>query len=74
MSALRALFHDRADAGKRLAEDLGQYRGRGDVVVLGLPRGGIPVAYEVAKALGAPPAIPSGLDRRSDRGKPELLV
>ena len=54
MSALRALFHDRADAGKRLAEDLGQYRGRADVVVLGLPRGGVPVAYEVAKALGAP--------------------
>jgi putative phosphoribosyl transferase len=54
MSAVRPLFHDRAEAGKRLAEDLGQYRGRDDVIVLGLPRGGIPVAYEVAKALGAP--------------------
>lgn len=48
------VFRDRADAGRRLAEDLGGYAGRSDAVVLGLPRGGVPVAYEVARALGAP--------------------
>ncbi len=47
-------FNDRKEAGQVLAEHLGAYRGRGDVVVVGLPRGGVPVAYEVAKALGAP--------------------
>jgi predicted phosphoribosyltransferase len=47
-------FRDRRDAGRVLAGRLVQYRGRDDVVVLGLPRGGVPVAYEVARALGAP--------------------
>ncbi|WP_285786181.1 phosphoribosyltransferase family protein [Microbispora sp. NBRC 16548] len=48
------MFLDRHDAGVRLADEM---RGRGgaeDVVVLGLPRGGVPVAYEVAQTLGAP--------------------
>ena len=48
------LFRDREEAGRRLAKELRQYTGSPDVVVLGLPRGGIPVAYEVARALGAP--------------------
>lgn len=48
------MFHDRRDAGEKLAERLSGYAGRDDVVVLGLPRGGVPVAYEVARAIGAP--------------------
>ena len=49
-----ALFHDRRDAGRLLAAELGDYRDRDDLLVLGLPRGGVPVAYEVARALQAP--------------------
>ncbi len=48
------LFRDRADAGRQLLQRLGAYKGRPDVLVLGLPRGGLPVAYEVARGLGAP--------------------
>jgi putative phosphoribosyl transferase len=47
-------FRDRTEAGQLLAERLRSYAGRDDVVVLALPRGGVPVAYEIAKALGAP--------------------
>ncbi|VWC89702.1 phosphoribosyltransferase [Burkholderia lata] len=47
-------FADRADAGCQLAGALRDYAGRGDVVVLALPRGGVPVAYPVACALRAP--------------------
>ncbi|MDT7789573.1 MAG: hypothetical protein QOF58_7992, partial [Pseudonocardiales bacterium] len=50
----RRVFRDRRDAGRVLARMLEGYRGRDDVVVLALPRGGVPVAYEVATALGAP--------------------
>jgi putative phosphoribosyl transferase len=46
-------FRDRRDAGRRLSARLAAYTGRPDVVVLALPRGGVPVAYEVAQALGA---------------------
>jgi putative phosphoribosyl transferase len=47
-------FRDRRDAGRALAELLRRYAGRADVIVLALPRGGVPVAAEVAKTLGAP--------------------
>jgi putative phosphoribosyl transferase len=47
-------FRDRADAGRRLAKSLDMYANRPDVLVLALPRGGVPVAFEVAHALDAP--------------------
>jgi predicted phosphoribosyltransferase len=47
-------FRDRTEAGRLLAERLRAYAGRDDVIVLALPRGGVPVGYEVARALGAP--------------------
>jgi len=47
-------FSNRIEAGRQLAEKLDKYAGREDVIVLGLPRGGVPVAYEVAKRLRAP--------------------
>jgi len=47
-------FRDRIDAGRRLGEALGVYANRTDVIVLGLPRGGVPVAAEVARKLNAP--------------------
>src|SRR5438132_6992247 len=47
-------FHDRREAGLLLAAKLAAYANRADVIVLALPRGGVPVAYEVARALGAP--------------------
>jgi erythromycin esterase-like protein/predicted phosphoribosyltransferase len=48
------LFRDRREAGRLLAEKLAAYANRPDVLVLALPRGGVPVAYEVARALGTP--------------------
>lgn len=47
-------FANRRDAGRQLAAKLEAYAGRGDVIVLALPRGGVPVGYEVAHALGVP--------------------
>jgi predicted phosphoribosyltransferase len=49
-----ATFADRRDAGRQLAQALRGYTGRDDVVVLALPRGGVPVAFEVARALRVP--------------------
>jgi predicted phosphoribosyltransferase len=49
-----SFFADRTDAGRRLAEELTAYCDRDDVIVLALPRGGVPVAYEVAEKLHAP--------------------
>src|SRR2546429_6165194 len=48
------IYRDRIDAGKQLAARLADYADRDDVLVLALPRGGVPVAYEVAKDLRAP--------------------
>ena len=53
-SGMAETFRDRADGGRQLAARLGEYAGRDDVVVLALPRGGVPVGYEVARALHAP--------------------
>jgi putative phosphoribosyl transferase len=49
---MEGTFSNRAEAGQRLAKGLEKFAGRDDVIVLGLPRGGVPVAYEVARALG----------------------
>src|SRR6187455_2548835 len=51
---MRMLFQDRTDAGRQLAAKLAAYAGLPDVLVLALPRGGVPIAYEVARALRAP--------------------
>lgn len=53
MPFFEGFFDDRRDAGRRLAQALARYR-ESDPVVLALPRGGVPVGFEVAKALGAP--------------------
>src|ERR1700737_981156 len=50
----KRVFRDRHEAGRELARKLGPYANRPDVIVLALPRGGGPVAYEVARTLGAP--------------------
>jgi putative phosphoribosyl transferase len=54
MSATRRTFRDRREAGRFLAEKLAHYRGRDDLQVLGLARGGVPVGWEVASFLQAP--------------------
>lgn len=51
---MNRIFEDRRDAGRKLAEKLHAYAGMPDLVVLALPRGGVPVGDEVARALGAP--------------------
>src|SRR5574339_1258185 len=66
-------FADRREAGTALGDRLRQFAGRNDVVVLALPRGGVPVGYEVARALGA------GLDvfvvrKLGFPGQPELAM
>jgi len=50
----KMIFSDREDAGRQLATRLSQYANQPDVVVLGVPRGGVPVAFEISKALHAP--------------------
>jgi predicted phosphoribosyltransferase len=48
------LFADRADAGRQLADALAEFAGDPSVIVLALPRGGVPIGYEIARRLGAP--------------------
>ncbi len=48
------IFKDRHEAGEILAGKIDKYASRDDVIVLGLPRGGVPVAFEIAKRIGAP--------------------
>ncbi len=52
-STRRPLFKNRTEAGMRLAGELSPYKGKRDILVLALPRGGVPVGYEVATSLGA---------------------
>ena len=70
---LRERLADRVDAGRRLATRLGEYAGRDDVIVLGLPRGGVPVAAEVARALGAPLDV-MVVRKLGTPGHPELAM
>lgn len=67
------VFRDRRDAGRFLAGLLDRYRDRPDVVVLALPRGGVPVAYEVATALGAPLDV-FGVRKLGTPGQEELAM
>src|SRR3989440_4892042 len=53
-NTMAAQFRDRADAGRQLAAKLMNYANRSNVLVLALPRGGVPVAFEVAQALNTP--------------------
>lgn len=67
------IFQDRVDAGRQLGEKLQQFKDVQNAIVIGLPRGGVPVAYEVAKALNAPleVVVPRKVGMP---GQPELAV
>lgn len=67
------MFQDRLDAGRQLAAKLSRYKGRKDVLVLGIPRGGIEVAYAVARALGVKLGV-AVAKKISFPGNPELAV
>lgn len=67
------LFQDRTEAGQLLAERLVHYANRPGVIVLGLPRGGVPVAFEVARALRAPLDV-FVVRKLGTPGQPELAM
>ena len=67
------MFQDRREAGRELAKRLVAFRGADDVVVLGLPRGGVPVAAEVAEFLGVPLGIQL-VRKLGVPGEPELAM
>ncbi|HET9793782.1 MAG TPA: phosphoribosyltransferase [Thermoanaerobaculia bacterium] len=67
------IFTDRRHAGRVLAQKLSDYAHRPDVVVLGLPRGGVPVAWEVARALDAPLDV-FVVRKIGHPGNPELAI
>jgi putative phosphoribosyl transferase len=67
------IFRDREDAGRRLAGAVARYAGRDDVVVLALPRGGVPVGFEVATRLGAPLDVMI-VRKLGTPGQPELAM
>ena len=72
MTAVTA-FADRASAGSALAAALAAYGNRDDVLVLGLPRGGVPVAAEIASSLGAPLDV-MPVRKLGAPGQPELAI
>jgi predicted phosphoribosyltransferase len=67
------LFHDRAEAGRALAERLAAYAGRADVLVLALPRGGVVVGHEVSQRLGLPLDV-HVVRKLGFPGHPELAI
>lgn len=66
-------FADRTDAGQRLAQELSEYEDREDIAVLGLPRGGMAVAFEVARKLEAPLGV-FVVRKLGVPGNPELAM
>ncbi len=67
------LFRDRADAGRQLAARLEDYKGKAEVLVLALPRGGVPVAFEIATAINAPLDVMT-VRKLGTPGQPELAM
>ncbi len=67
------MFRDRFDAGESLAERLREYAGRADVIVLALPRGGVPVGFVVARELGVPLDV-FVVRKLGTPGQPELAM
>ena len=67
------MFRDRSDAGRQLAARFEDYKGKEDVLVLALPRGGVPVAFEIATAINAPLDVMT-VRKLGTPGQPELAM